>query len=90
MGPDSKIFPLTVSMDNFSIPYMPLIMSGIRIQGSLVAARSIQRHMLLFAAQHQIKPIMMEFPMSEVGITQAMDTLSDGSMRYRGVLVPQN
>jgi D-arabinose 1-dehydrogenase-like Zn-dependent alcohol dehydrogenase len=46
--------------------------------------------MLEFAAQHEIKPIMMEFPMTEEGITKAMDTLRDGKMRYRGVLIPQN
>jgi D-arabinose 1-dehydrogenase-like Zn-dependent alcohol dehydrogenase len=90
MAPDSKVFPLTVSNDEFKIPYMPLLMSGISVQGSLVAARQIHTHMLQFAAQHQIKPINMEFPMTEEGITKAMDTLSSGEMRYRGVLIPEN
>lgn len=89
MAPDSVIFPLTVSNDNFTIPYMPLIHSGIRIQGSLVSARHIHRQMLEFAAQHQIKPIIMEFPMTVDGVEDAFSTLSNGDMRYRGVLVPQ-
>jgi D-arabinose 1-dehydrogenase-like Zn-dependent alcohol dehydrogenase len=90
MAPTSTIFPLTVSFDDFSIPHLPFIQSGIRIQGTIVAARAIQRHMLEFAAQHEIKPIIMEFPMTEEGITKALDTLRDGKMRYRGVLIPQN
>ncbi|ORY11725.1 chaperonin 10-like protein [Clohesyomyces aquaticus] len=88
MAPDSIIFPLTVSEGNFSVPYMPLILNGIRIQGSVVASRNIHRRMLEFAAQHGIKPINMEFPMNEEGITKAMKTLEDGNMRYRGVLIP--
>ena len=90
MAPDSKIFPLTVSNDVLKIPYMPLLLNGISIQGSVVAARHIHRQMLQFAAQHKVKPILMEFPMSEEGIEKAMDTLSEGGMRYRGVLIPEN
>lgn len=89
MAPDSMIFPLSVSSDDFTIPYMPILLKGLRIQGSLVAARGIHRQMLQFAAQHQIKPTIMEFPLNEKGITDAMETLKDGKMRYRGVLVPQ-
>jgi len=90
MAPTSTIFPLTVSFDDFSIPHLQFIQAGITIQGSIVAARAVHRHMLAFAAQHEIKPILMEFPMTEEGITKAMDTLRDGNMRYRGVLIPQN
>ena len=49
----------------------------------------MHRQMLEFAALHSIKPIVMKFPMSEEGIEDAMGTLRDGKMRYRGVLVPQ-
>jgi D-arabinose 1-dehydrogenase-like Zn-dependent alcohol dehydrogenase len=31
----------------------------------------------------------MEFPLNVDGITDAMQTLRDGKMRYRGVLKPQ-
>jgi D-arabinose 1-dehydrogenase-like Zn-dependent alcohol dehydrogenase len=88
MAPDSIIFPLTVSEGNFSVPYMPLILNGLRIQGSVVASRNIHRSMLEFAALHSIKPINMEFPLNEEGITEAMKTLQEGNMRYRGVLIP--
>ncbi|KAH7130241.1 chaperonin 10-like protein [Dendryphion nanum] len=88
LAADSIIFPLSVSQGDFSIPYMPLLANGLRVQGSVVAPRHIHRQMLEFAAQHKIKPILMEFPLSEEGITKAMTTLNEGNMRYRGVLVP--
>ena len=34
----------------------------------------------------QIKPIIEEFPMSGEGITEAMERLKAGKMRYRAVL----
>jgi len=46
--------------------------------------------MLRFAALHGIKPMKQEFPMSVEGITQAMKTLKEGGMRYRGVLIPES
>lgn len=89
MAPTSIIFPITVSEGNFEIPHLPMLQAGITVQGSLVAARSVHRHMLEFAAQHDIKPILMQFPLNEEGIEDAMATLRDGKMRYRGVLTPQ-
>jgi len=89
MAPDSVIFPLSVADGDLKIPYMPLLQSGIRIQGSVVAPRLIHKQMLEFAARNGVKPIMMKFPMNEAGITKAMKTLHDGDMRYRGVLVPE-
>ena len=89
MAPTGKIFPLTVDEGDFKIPHMGLVAAGLTIQGSVVAARSVHRHMLEFAALHSIKPIIMEFTMTEDGITDAMDTLRDGKMRYRGVLTTQ-
>jgi len=83
------IFPMTVSDDDFAINHMALIAKGITVQGSVVAARAVHRSMLAFSALHGIKPITMEFPLTESGIEEAMATLRDGKMRYRGVLKPQ-
>ncbi|KAF2203165.1 GroES-like protein [Delitschia confertaspora ATCC 74209] len=90
MAGDSIIFPLSVSGGDFTIPYTPLLLQGIRVQGSIVAPRNIHKQMLQFAALHQIKPVIMEFPLNQEGITKAMTTLNEGNMRYRGVLVPEN
>lgn len=87
MAPSGTIYPLTVSNDELKIPYMGVLMNGLRIQGSLVAAREIHREMLDFAAVHNIKPIVQTFPLSQKGINDAFETLENGNMRYRGVLV---
>lgn len=45
------------------------------------------REMIEFAGLHGIKLIIEEFPMTVEGITEAMEKLKAGKMRYRGVLV---
>jgi D-arabinose 1-dehydrogenase-like Zn-dependent alcohol dehydrogenase len=87
LAPGAVISPLTVDEKDLQIPYMPLLGGGIRIQGSIVAARQLHRDMLEFAAHHGIKPIIMTYPMSVEGIQDCLKTLEDGKMRYRGVLV---
>ncbi|KAF1833636.1 GroES-like protein [Decorospora gaudefroyi] len=89
LAPNAIIFPMTVSFDNFEIPHLAMIQQGITVQGSVVAARAVHRKMLAFAALHGIKPIIMEFPLTQDGIEDAMKTLEEGKMRYRGVLRPQ-
>ena len=42
---------------------------------------------LAFAAHHSIAPVTQTFPMSKEGVEKAFETLEDGKMRYRGVLV---
>ncbi|OQN95759.1 hypothetical protein B0A48_17949 [Cryoendolithus antarcticus] len=87
LAPNAVIYPLSVDEGNFSIPYMPLLLNGLRVQGSLVASRYIHQRMIAFADLHQIKPILEKFPMSEEGINSAIKKLQDGKMRYRGVLL---
>ncbi|GIJ90297.1 hypothetical protein Asppvi_009251 [Aspergillus pseudoviridinutans] len=87
LAPGAVISPLTVDNEDLKVPYMPLVTNGIRIQGSIVAARQLHRDMLEFAAHHGIKPIIMTYPMSVEGIQDCLKTLEDGKMRYRGVLV---
>ncbi len=89
MAPSGTIYPLSVSDGNLVMPYMPLIENGLKVQGSLVAAREIHREMLEFAAHHKIRPITQTFPMTVEGIEEAFEKLNSGKMRYRGVLVAQ-
>lgn len=89
LNPRAAIYPLSVDSGNLSIPYMPIIAQQLRIQGSLVAARQVHREMLAFAAHHQIKPIIEQFPMTVEGIEECVQKLEAGEMRYRGVLVVQ-
>ena len=90
LAPGATVFPLSVSDGNLEMPYMPLILKGIRIQGSVVAARAIHMKMLEFAAAHGIRPIVERFPLSKEGIEKAFEHLDHGEMRYRGVLVAQD
>lgn len=89
MAPGATIYPLTVSNGDLSIPYEPVLMQELRIQGSLVAARQVHRGMLDFAAHHGIRPIIETFPMSVEGIEGAFERLDEGKMRYRGVMVAE-
>ena len=87
MAPNGVISPLSVDANDLKIPYMPLLLSGLRIQGGIVSSRQVHRDMLDFAAVHNIKPIKMTFPMTLEGVKESLKTLEEGKMRYRGVLV---
>lgn len=89
MNPGATIHPLSVDSGDFAIPYGPLILKGLTIQGSVVAPRQIHRDMLKFAALHGIKPVIQEFPLSEAGIQDAMDKLEKGEVHFRAVLKPE-
>jgi D-arabinose 1-dehydrogenase-like Zn-dependent alcohol dehydrogenase len=89
MAPGGTIFLMGVSNVDLKLPYTPLILQGIRIQGSLVASRQHHKKMIEFAGRHDIKPIIMKFPLSADGLKSGIEALENGTMRYRGVLVPQ-
>lgn len=89
MNPRGVIYPLSVSEGDLSMPYMPLIVQGLRVQGSVVGSRHLHRDMLQFAAAQGVKPIIQTFPMTKQGVDEAFETLEGGKMRYRGVLVAQ-
>ncbi|KAF2232298.1 GroES-like protein [Viridothelium virens] len=89
LAPGACIVPLSISAGDLSIPYMPILLNGLRIQGSIVAPRYTHRQMIAFAALHGIHPIIEKFPMTADGITKAMHELDEGHVRYRAVLLPQ-
>ena len=90
MAPGGTISPLSVAEEDLKIGYMPLLLKGLRIQGGIVSARKVHRDMLEFAARHGITPINMTYPLNKKGVEEALQTLVDGKMRYRGVLVAEN
>lgn len=85
----SRIYPLSVSPGNFEIPYMPLILNGIAVQGSMVASRAVHRKMLEFAADHGVRPQIETFEMTEDGIKKAVKRLESGDLHFRAVLKAQ-
>lgn len=90
MAPNGVISPLSVDKNDLKIPYMPLLLNGLRIQGGIVSARQVHREMLEFAAIHNIKPVKMTFPLTLEGVKESLKTLQEGKMRYRGVLIAEN
>ncbi|KAJ5542765.1 hypothetical protein N7535_005189 [Penicillium sp. DV-2018c] len=89
LAPGATISPLSVDSNDLKIPYMPLLVNGLRIQGGIVSSRQVHREMFEFAAFHCIKPVTMTFPLTLDGVKEALKTLEEGKMRYRGVLVAQ-
>lgn len=83
----ATVHPLAIVDGNFEFPYMPMLLNGITIQGSVVAPRYIHNRMLEFAALHQIKPVINKFPMSEEGINEGIEKLGKGEIHFRGVFV---
>lgn len=83
----AKIFPLTISTEDLSLSPLQLLSSSLRIIGSGLAPTASVQAMLAFAAKHGIKPQIEKFPMTQAGVTDAMQKLRVGEMRYRGVLV---
>ncbi|KAI1213177.1 GroES-like protein [Annulohypoxylon truncatum] len=86
MAPGSAVYLMSVASGNLEVPYMPLVLNGIAVQGSLVASRILHRQMLAFAALHGIKPITEVFPMTEEGIREAIGRLERGDIHLRAVL----
>ncbi|KAI0143120.1 GroES-like protein [Xylariaceae sp. FL1272] len=89
LAPGATIHPLSVSRGNFEMPYSPLFLKGLNIQGSLVAARNVHREMLEFAALHNIKPITETFPLTEEGVKEAFEKVARGDVHLKAVLVAQ-
>jgi D-arabinose 1-dehydrogenase-like Zn-dependent alcohol dehydrogenase len=87
MKPKSTIYPLTIGFNDLVIPILPVVLAGITIQGTFVAARSVHKRMLDFAARNHITPVIERFPMTRDGVEEGMAKLREGKMRYRGVLV---
>ncbi|KAF7328515.1 NAD(P)-dependent alcohol dehydrogenase protein [Mycena venus] len=87
MKPKSTIYPLTIEFTDLVVPLMPILLEGMNIQGTVIAARSTQKKMLDFAARNNITPLIEQFPLTKSGVEEGMRRLREGKMRYRGVLV---
>ncbi|TVY71367.1 alcohol dehydrogenase [Lachnellula suecica] len=65
----------------------PVFFDGYQLKSTIVGSRAVHKDMLAFAAHHNIKPTIEKFELSEEGLTQAVDKMQNGSLRYRAVLV---
>ena len=89
MAKRGKIYPLTISFDAPALPLLPLVIGGLSIVGSAGCYRYEMQTMMGFAARHGVRPQIQTWPMTQQGVTDAMQTLKDGKMRYRGVVEVQ-
>ena len=71
-------------MDPLDIGVFPLIMGQRSISGSPVGSPATIAKMLNFAAMHNIKPIVENYPFDQVN--EAIEKLKSGKARYRIVL----
>ena len=81
-------YPLTIDFRAVPVPMLPLVTGGLSV-GSAGAYRHEFKTMLDFVARHGVHVQTQTFPMTQKGITEAMKTLREGKMRYRGVMEVQ-
>lgn len=86
MASQSHIFPLTISLSDFTFPAISLVAREITIHGSCASTMTQLHAMVDFAARHKIRPIIEQFPMTVDGITNAFAKLEKGQIRYRAVV----
>ncbi|KAI9291336.1 GroES-like protein [Neoconidiobolus thromboides FSU 785] len=81
---EGRIILLGIPEANLSIPPFALLLKNLSVTGSLIGSINEIEHMLQFAANHNIRPVIERFPMSEVN--NAVQYVRDNKVRYRVVL----
>lgn len=84
LKPRGRLHLVGAVLEPLEISALSLIMGQRQVSGSPVGSPENIKKMLAFAAQHQIKPQVEVYPMSEVNT--ALDRLRSGRARYRIVL----
>jgi len=82
----AHIILMGFSPEPFTLPFWQFMLKEISVHGALTSTPEEFAGMLKFAAEHDVKPIVEEFPMTVEGVEQAVDKLMSGKIRYRGVL----
>jgi len=85
LRPRGKLCLLGVPTDPFELPVGMLVDGRKIVCGSNIGSRPVIEKMLTFAAQHNVRPQIEEYPMNE--INKAIDRVRSGKMRYRAVLL---
>lgn len=80
------LFPLTISWESLGLTPFALVSGALTVSGWTVAPIASMRAMLDFAAKNNVRAQIEKFPMTQEGVTEAMQKLRDGKVRYRGVL----
>jgi D-arabinose 1-dehydrogenase-like Zn-dependent alcohol dehydrogenase len=87
MAPFGHIILLGLTTEPLVLPYSVIMTKEINIHGALSSKPNDIDMMLKFASEHNVRPMIEEFPMTEEGAAAAIAKLNNGSIRYRGILV---
>lgn len=84
LAPEGKFHLVGIVLEPMTISSFHLLDQQRSISGSPTGTPLALRQLLDFCSRHSIKPLVEEFPISEVN--QAIEKLRTGKMRYRAVL----
>eukprot|EP00128_Syssomonas_multiformis_P000399 Colp12_sorted_trinity150504_noHs@1218 len=84
LGADGKMILMGISMQDIAVSPFALIGFQRSIVGSAAGSRAHAIDMLNFALLHNIRPLVEEFPASQVN--EAMDKVKKNQVRYRAVI----
>lgn len=84
LKPRGRLHIVGATLEPLDLGAFPLIMGQRSVSGSPVGSPATIAKMLDFAARHNIKPIIEQYPLDQVN--KALDRLKSGDTRYRIVL----
>ncbi|CAO3595697.1 unnamed protein product [Absidia cylindrospora] len=87
LKPKGQFLLIGVPTKSMEVNAFPFIGYELGMRGSLVGGRRAVRLMLEFAARHNIKPQVEEYPFTVKGLEDAMESCETYKARYRAVLV---
>ncbi|KIY64734.1 NADP-dependent alcohol dehydrogenase [Cylindrobasidium torrendii FP15055 ss-10] len=82
----ATVIPLTLTFGKMEIPFFQFLTRGYNVLGSILASRQGYSDMLDFCGRNKVFPVIEKFPLTRDGVTEAVEKLQSGKMRYRGVL----
>lgn len=84
LAPNGRLHFVGAVLEPVELTVFSLLMGQRKVSGSPVGSPAMIASMLEFAARHDIRPVVEEFPLSKVN--EAMARLESGKARYRVVL----
>lgn len=86
MLPGTAVSLVGLSLEAVPIPAMAIAGRGLRITGSLGASHAETEEVLALAAEHNIQPMVEQYPLSEVNAVA--ERLRNNEVRFRAVMMP--
>ncbi|CAO3589017.1 unnamed protein product [Absidia cylindrospora] len=87
LKPKGQFLLIGLPSKSVEVDAFPFIGNELGMRGSLVGGRRAVRLMLEFAARHNIKPQVEEYPFTVQGLEDALESCVSYKARYRAVIV---